>query len=430
MYYRKYYCLSKIKKRKRKKDKYKSKKKKYYFIIKVITIITPLFIFYIFKKNNFFFSEKSSPFYNNNNYSKKYLNDTKTEIFDGYLSHIPSKYQNLFDEERKTIEKYLNLTDLSKEKDENKISEIKRKLLDSFLSLLNKKNSAEINYIYYTDINKFGNRIIILNNLIYYCEILGFKNIYLNSNIKWYIKDKIIGDTINITVVSSKSIDCNNAYIACFKSMTDPVFFFYYPKYIKPQIRLNLIKNEIKKNLPKVEINPNDLYIHIRSGDIFRSGYHPNYAQPPLCFYQNIFRSFKFRNIYIISENKNNPVINKLLRQFPNIIYKPNYLSYDIAYLSNSYNLVASVSSLLSVSVIFNDNLKNFFEYDIYKKSSKFIHLHHDFHNFPISFTIYKMEPSLKYKIEMFKFDNKVSQYKLMIKEKCINNFTIIKPNI
>ena len=283
-----------------------------------------------------------------------------------------------------------------------------------------------------TDNSQFGNRIIILNNLIYYCEILGFKNIYLNSNVNWYIKDKIISDNINITMIPSINIDCQAPYIACFKHVKDTTLFLFFPSYIKPQIRLNLIKNEIKKNLPQVEINQNDLYIHIRSGDIFRkrSRHRKNYAQPPLCFYQNIINNFKFRKIYIIAVNRNNLIINKLINEYPNVIYEKHNLALDISYLSNAYNLVASVSSFLLVIVKLNDNLKKYFEYDIYKNNQKFLHLHHDFYYFPMNFTIYKMEPSITYKNEMFLFHNHKNQYNLMINELCINNFTIIKPNV
>ena len=191
-----------------------------------------------------------------------------------------------------------------------------------------------------------------------------------------------------------------------------------------------MIKNEIKKNLPHVKIEPNDLYIHIRSGDVFNPKYEGNYAQPPLCFYQNIINNFEFKNIYIIAENKNNPVIDEILKEFPKVIYQQNSFSLDIAYLSNAYNLVASVSSFLLVVVKFNDNLIKYFEYDIYVNSEKILHLHHDFYYFPIKFTIYKMKPSIEYKNEMFRFSNKKEQYKLMIDEKCIYNFTEIKPNI
>ena len=326
----------------------------------IILSIFFIFTFIIFPKNSFFFTKNPNNFFNEINSKKNEYFNMKKNISD-YLYSIPSKFNKSFDNERKKLEKYFNLIDLSKERNEKIISEIKGKLLNKFLSLLNKKNFTEIKYIYFTDINHFGNRIIILNNLIYYCEILGFKNIYLNSDLNWYIKDKIISDNISITMIPSRNIHCNSPSIACFKSQIDPVFFFFYPDYIKPQIRLNLIKYEIKKNLPQVEINPNDLYIHIRSGDIFRKGHHPEYAQPPLCFYKNIINNFNFTKITIIAENKNNPVIGKMLEQFPNIIYKPNSLSIDMAYLSNSYNLVASISSLLLVLVKFNDNLKKIF---------------------------------------------------------------------
>ena len=84
----------------------------------------------------------------------------------------------------------------------------------------------------------------------------------------------------------------------------------YFQRVIKPELRIHILKNEIKRNLPKLEINSTDLFIHIRSGDIFK--YMPNinidYAQPPLCFYQSIITKFNFTKIYIISQDKENPI--------------------------------------------------------------------------------------------------------------------------
>ena len=370
----------------------------------------------------------------NKNNSNKFINYNRKEIIDDYLYSVPSKYNNMINSERELLEKYLSLKDLSKETNETYISEIKGQFLNIFISLfINNKNYKDIQYLYFKDYyhNHFGNKMIILNNLIYYSEILGFKNIYLSDDNNWYLKDKIISDKINITVISPSNIDCNSIHIACFKYSAGIFFFRQY--YIKPQIRLNLIKNEIHKNLPQLEIDPNDLYIHIRSGDIFRirrTRHRKNYAQPPLCFYQNIINNFEFRKIYIIAQNRNNPIINKILNDFPNVVYERHKLSLDLAYLSNAYNLVASVSSFLLVLAKLNNNLKKYFEYDIYKKNQKFLHLHHDFYNFPMNFTIYKMKPSMTYQNEMFLFHNNKDQYNLMINELCIYNFTIIEPNI
>ena len=204
--------------------------------------------------------------------------------------------------------------------------------------------------------------------------------------------------------------------------------FLLYQIFIKPEIRLNLIKNEIKRNLPEVNIDPKALYIHIRSGNIFKFNIQSSYAQPPLCFYQKILYNFNFSKIYIISIDKTNPVINKLLEEFPNIIFNKNNFKIDISYLVNGYNLVASVSSFFTESIKFNDNLKNCWEYDIYRKSEKFRHLHYEFYDFPIKYKIFLMKPSQNYKNEMFKMENTPKQILLMTEEKCINDFVIYEP--
>lgn len=191
-----------------------------------------------------------------------------------------------------------------------------------------------------------------------------------------------------------------------------------------------LIKREILNNLPKCNSNPNDLYIHIRSGDIFESPRNNSYSQPPLCFYQKILKTFKFRNAYIISENKSNPIINILLKNFDNVRYKKNKLNIDISYLANSYNIVSSISSFVTNIIKLNDKLLFLWEYDLYRLSEKYFHLHYSVYNFPHNYTIYKMNPSKKYKKAMYTWYNSFKQRRIMIKEKCKSQFEIIKPSI
>ena len=47
-----------------------------------------------------------------------------------------------------------------------------------------------------------------------------------------------------------------------------------------------------------------------------------------------------------------------------------------------------------------------------------------------MKFTIYTMKPSITYKNEMYILTNDQNQYKLMIEEKCINDFIVTEPNI
>ena len=412
---------------KRRKTKNNKKCIGYYIIIFIIIIIMVFLMIFSFKTNSFFTKIKSKIFMKKN--KNKYIIYNKKEIIDDYLFSIPPKFEPHAKGERKVLEKYLNLTDITLEKNETYILERKEQLLKHFTSLSGGKNFPDVK-LYVLDILRFGNNMVMFNNLIYYCEILGLKNIYLNSKNNWYIKDKIVGKYINITMMNPKDVNCNSKDIVCFKFYSGPGCFLLYQTVIKPQVRLYVVKDEIKRNLPHVEIDPDDLYIHIRSGDIFRIPVPNGYAQPPLCFYQTIINNFKFKNIYIITENKNNPLIDILLKNYTNIFYNPKSLSYDIGYLTHAYNLVASVSSFFLSVAKLNDNIKKYFEYDIYRKSEKFIHLHHDFYYFPMKFTRYRMKPSTTYKNEMFAFNSQPLQIKLMKEEICIHKFVIIGPNV
>ena len=56
------------------------------------------------------------------------------------------------------------------------------------------------------------------------------------------------------------------------------------------------------------------LYIHLRSGDIFKKmPPHRDYGQPPLAFYTKIIRHKNWRKVVLVFEDRHNPVINALI---------------------------------------------------------------------------------------------------------------------
>ena len=179
-----------------------------------------------------------------------------------------------------------------------------------------------------------------------------------------------------------------------------------------------------------MKINYDELYIYIRGGDIFRyinktSG---DYVQPPLCFYKNILNQFIFRKAIIISEDTSNPVIQILLKEYPYILYNKNDLKLDISYLVNSYNIISATSSFIVSIIKLNQNLKALWEYDFYKLSERYLHLHHSVYTFSFNYNIYKMNVSENYIKLIFPFHNSENQRKLMIEEKCNNKFVLIPP--
>ena len=153
------------------------------------------------------------------------------------------------------------------------------------------------------------------------------------------------------------------------------------------------------------------------------------YGQPPLCFYERIMNSFKFKNIYIVANDQKNTVFHTLIKKYPNIIYQKNGLEHDISLLTHAYNIALSISSFSLSSIKFNDNLKNVYEFDLYRLTEKFVLLHHHVYKFDIKYKIYSMKPSQRYRSKMFNWVYSSKQRGLMLNDNCPYDFTVIKPN-
>lgn len=360
----------------------------------------------------------------NNKIIKAYTQKEIDEIINNYLFSVQGTDDK--NQERKRLQDFLSLKILPDNPNSDDYLKEKGKLLKYFINQA-KKNFTSLDNLYFTEPANFGNRMQMINNIMYYCEILGCKNIYLNPAHNWFIKNTVIIGKFNISVIEPSKINCDNINTFCLSLWCG---FCLYPLNIRPEIRINLLKNEMLKNLPKINIDPKALYIHIRAGDIFTNSINPYLSQPPLCFYQKIIKENKFSKIYLIAKTNNNPVINRLLQEFPYIFFKQNSVEVDIAYLMLAYYLVGANSSMSLAALILNDNLREYWEYDINRFSEKFGHLHFDVYEYPRKFKIYKMKPSEKYKNEMFAWRKNPQQMKLMIDEKCFNNFFVVKPNL
>ena len=406
------------------------------FILSIYSLFILLLIYFFQEKSSFFNNKENNLFpqifkepkvvsmemldsfppANLNKIDKLHIN-----YINKYLKSIPSKYEAEKNFERSQLTNFFSLKNLSTN---NSINKESIHYINVKYKIDYKKNYLKLENLFIKQPIAFGNTLVCLNNVIFYCELLGCKNIFLNSENNWHLKNKIFSDNLTISLMPSSQINCDNSTTLC---MSFEGGMCLNPYFIKQKIRINILKDEILGNLPNVKTHSNDLYIHIRSGDIFSKSINPSYSQPPLCFYQEVLHQFKFRKIYIISVDKKNPVIGKLLKNNKNIKYNKNSLEKDFAYLSKAYNLVGSVSSLLLTAIKFNDNLKNYWEYDNYRLSAKFFHLHHDIYHLPHNFKIYKMKPSENYKNEMFSWENNEKQLKLMIQEKCYHNFSLVK---
>jgi hypothetical protein len=133
----------------------------------------------------------------------------------------------------------------------------KKEILNMISESIGRKITS-VNTIFLSQKMMFGNQIILINLVIFFCEILGCKKIILDKNWNWFIKNKIIYRKYRmiIDVGEIKDYKANNFTIFDFSDN-----FFYYAKYIKPDLRMNIIKKEVLKNIPEFKIKPNSLYI-------------------------------------------------------------------------------------------------------------------------------------------------------------------------
>ena len=243
-------------------------------------------------------------------------------------------------------------------------------------------------------------------------------SLFIENSSNIYIKNNTIFDKKgNFTIEPNKKFNLRDNF-----TITLDIYYYLFNgfPFLRNANRLNIFKEQLLNNLPKVVVHPNDLYIYIRSGDIFvriNTGSISGYYQPPLCFYENILNKYKFNEVFIISEDKLNPVIQNLIK-YTYIKKTQNNLKLDISYLINSYNIVEAKSTFFSVIIKFNNKLKFLWKYDFYQQK---------IYKFPFYYTLYKMNSSNNYKRKMIPWANLPNQKKLMINEKCINNFDIIK---
>jgi hypothetical protein len=205
-----------------------------------------------------------------------------------------------------------------------------------------------------------------LGNIIFQILNVLFIAIHYNYDIELFNNEWFITNYIKI---NTNDIDNNedNIYI------TNSPYNFFYRNLIKDidqnifDINIPYVKERIR-NIFKINYNDlkplheDNLVIHIRSGDIFINNIHPLYINPPFSYYKNIIEKKSYNKIYIVSEDKNNPVINKLIETYKEkIIFNLNSLEDDIKLIMSASDIIMSIGTFIPSILLFTDYTKNFF---------------------------------------------------------------------
>lgn len=362
-------------------------------IMSIPRILIIIYIIYLLIRNIFLSKEIQKAKIENENNIKEYYN-----------------YQ-------KKMNKFLGLT----------YADFKEEIAAKFLEDLSKMTQKKITYVKTLHLAtkvKFGNSLLALNNAMFFCEIIGCENIIVEPT-NWYITKPIEIKEKKFTIYPydvKKKIDCDEEGVVC---VDTEKFYFYKYKFFLPTLNFKYLADEIYSNLPEKKTNSSDLYIHLRSDDIFtKNNMHTSYAQPPLCFYQNIIENNNFNKIIIFSNGKENPIIQKLINLYPEkVMFKYGNIKDDISELAHCENLVLSTSSFILGITRISKFVKNVWMYDMVKQRER--------DNWIIDkdiveerkFNEYVMRPSKYYMENIYPWRAAKNQLELMINEKCENNF-------
>jgi hypothetical protein len=343
--------------------------------------------------------------------------DERTITINNYNSTLKNQYFTIFEN---IFFKYRNETEIS---DDYK-TKFKKYLLKECSSIF-KRKYRKIDTIIFSRKMNFGNAIFVINNLIYFCEILGCKKIYL-SKYFWFVKKPIYDKELNITI-SPLNIDRWDNHSTINFDGFHSLFKLFKDNFIP--VRTYILRNEIFSNVKLINTNKEDLYINIRSGkDIFVKHKNPpgTYFQPPLCFYKTIIEIYNFRKIYLVSNGKENPVVNELLKSYNNIKYFHGTVKEDVAIILSAKNFVLAGSSFSVELVKLSDNLQNLFEFNLMSSIDRNYWHFYDRHLRPLKFNRFIMNPTKEYIKIMKPWRQSKTQFSQMINEKCIKKFTIV----
>ena len=140
----------------------------------------------------------------------------------------------------------MNLSDYSNKPN---IKNIYKKLFLNYFSKIKKKPMIKVETLYSSNNYNFGNWLITINNLIFYCEIVGCHTIILNTKHS-LIRNPIYIKKLNIKIITGSNVFCEDKFTLC---NWNP----YFPILIRTQLRIQYLKDEILSNIPKVNIDPN-----------------------------------------------------------------------------------------------------------------------------------------------------------------------------
>lgn len=241
-----------------------------------------------------------------------------TNKLDILINEIKSKKEDNNDENKKIIE-FLN----------NKFKEIFDKL--------DNKNNFQLKIKPY---GRFGNNVIQIRNAIKIALQYNIPKIYFSDNSKYIDLTKKIknGNSLLNNETISKLNDSGKIYFNAYDEINELIPNF------NPNFDIDIVNKILRDYIFNLYhfVSPEYPCIHIRSGDIFNEVPHENYVIPPYDFYKIILDlpENKYKKFILVAEDRKNPIINKIINNYSNVIYEERSLTNTQEIILNNKKII------------------------------------------------------------------------------------------
>lgn len=214
----------------------------------------------------------------------------------------------------------------------------RRKLLEEAVGKQNIQNGT-LKYpsIRIKKYGRLGNNILQLSNAIFLSEAMNTSTIYINKGFCFIHNNITTSKGIKIIPTGKAPKETVTLYSELFGLKAKGHF---------PETRGYEFGNESLKDIPRIETDDEALYIHVRSGDVFKDNPNKYYGQPPLCYYESIINIWGFKDVYVIAEDTKNPVIDALIKKY-NVTHINTTVPETIGYILSAKNVAISSGSFV-----------------------------------------------------------------------------------
>jgi hypothetical protein len=150
----------------------------------------------------------------------------------------------------------------------------------------------------------------------------------------YYPLDNLGGHTQKINIEEAKCDNPRHILISGYFQVYD-----YYKEY-KERIR-NWLTNLDVNN----DINKKDIVLHVRGGDLWSGPYNNHHPPCPYSYYNDILKNETFEKIWIVTENKNDIMANKIKDNWNAQIISTSIIN-DYNFIKSSTKIVLSLSTI------------------------------------------------------------------------------------